>query len=142
MKSNKIKTEQNEDKNIVLKLSKEQFEELLETIKEKKEVKVTETKSNTTKNKIKEFMPVFIRIFIGTMFLCFGLLMIVELSNNIRNYWNGTFANGLAVVIIYFISVGIMGCGISIYFEKDKNYIIGVASLFVAFVALLVAFIN
>ena len=123
------------EKNVVFTLSDEQFEILLETIKSEKKVEKKE-------DKIRKFMPAFIRIVIGIMFVCFGFLMVLELTNNIGNYWKGDFASGFAVVLTYLISIGIVGCGISVLFEKDKNYIIGVASLFVAFVALVVAFVN
>lgn len=129
------------EKNVVITLSEEQFERLLETIKSEKETEKKEDKISK-KDKIRKFMPAFIRIVIGIMFVCFGLLMLSELTNNIGNYWKGDFASGFAVVLTYLISFGIIGCGISVFFEKDKNYIIGVASLFVAFVALVVAFIN
>lgn len=122
-------------------MSEEQFDRLLETIKSEKETEKKEDKISK-KDKIRKFMPAFIRIVIGIMFVCFGLLMLSELTNNIGNYWKGDFASGFAVVLTYLISFGIIGCGISVFFEKDKNYIIGVASLFVAFVAMLVAFIN
>lgn len=129
------------EKNVVFTLSEEQFDRLLETIKSEKGAEKQEEK-NSKKDKIRKFMPAFIRIVIGIIFLCSGLLMVLELTNNIGNYWKGDFASGFAVVLAYLISFGIIGCGISVFFEKDKNYIIGVASLFVAFVALLVAFIN
>ena len=129
------------EKNVVFTLSEEQFEGLLETIKSEKGAEKKEEK-NSKKDKIRKFMPAFIRIVIGIIFLCSGLLMVLELTNNIGNYWKGDFASGFAVVLAYLISFGIIGCGFSVFFEKDKNYIIGVASLFVAFVALLVAFIN
>ena len=135
MKSKNKEELEMKEKNVVFTLSDEQFEILLETIKSEKKVEKKE-------DKIRKFMPAFIRIVIGIMFVCFGLLMVLELTNNIGNYWKGDFASGFAVVLTYLISIGIVGCGISVLFEKDKNYIIGVASLFVAFVALVVAFVN
>jgi len=141
MKSKNNKELDMKEKNVVFTLSEEQFDRLLETIKSEKETEKKEDKISK-KDKIRKFMPAFIRIVIGIMFVCFGLLMLSELTNNIGNYWKGDFASGFAVVLTYLISFGIIGCGISVFFEKDKNYIIGVASLFVAFVAMLVAFIN
>ena len=129
------------EKNVVFTLSDEQFEILLETIKSEKKVEKKEDKISK-KDKIRKFMPAFIRIVIGVIFLCSGLLMVLELTNNIENYWKCDFASGFAVVLTYLISFGIIGCGISVFFEKDINYIVGVASLFVAFVALMVAFVN
>lgn len=141
MKSKNNEEIEMKEKNVVFTLSEEQFERLLETIKSEKETEKKEDKISK-KDKIRKFMPAFIRIVIGIMFVCFGLLMVLELTNNIGNYWKDDFASGFAVVLTYLISFGIIGCGISVSFEKDKNYIIGVASLIVAFVALVVAFVN
>lgn len=141
MKSKDNQQLESKENNVVFTLSEEQFERLLETIKSEKRTEIQEQKK--IKNaKCRKFMPIFIRTVISIMFVCFGLLMVSELTNNIGNYWKGDFANGFAVVLTYLISFGIIGCGISVFCEKDKNYIIGVASLFVAFVALLVAFIK
>ena len=35
-----------------------------------------------------------------------------------------------------------MGCGVRIFYEKDRKYIVSVASLFVAFVALMISLIK
>lgn len=141
MKSKNNEELKMKEKNVVFTLSEEQFERLLETIKSEKGAEKKEEK-NSKKDKIRKFMPMFIRIVIGIIFLCSGLLMVLQLTSNIGNYWKGDFASGFAVVLAYLISFGIIGCGFSVFFEKDKNYIIGVASLFVAFVALMVAFVN
>lgn len=141
MKSKNNEELEMKEKNVVFTLSDQQFERLLETIKSEKETEKKEEKISK-KCWVSIFMPIFIRIVIGIMFFCFGVLMVSELTNNIGNYWKGDFVSGFAVVLTYLISFGIIGCGISVFFEKDKNYIIGVASLFVAFVALVVAFIN
>ena len=140
MKSDEIKDTQNEETKVVL--SQEQFEKLLDAIRKGNDEPQAEEKHCKRKSKISKFMPLFLKTLLGVIFFCAGLLAVLELSNNIEKYWDGTFANGLAVVLTYIISFGIMGCGVSVFVEKDRKYIVSVASLFVAFVALMISLIK
>lgn len=140
MKSDEIKDTQNEETKVVL--SQEQFEKLLDAIRKGNDEPQAEEKHCKRKSKISKFMPLFLKTLLGVIFFCAGLLAVLELSNNIEKYWDGTFADGIAVVLTYIISFGIMGCGVSIFYEKDRKYIVSVASLFVAFVALMISFIK
>ena len=140
MKSDEIKDTQNEETKVVL--SQEQFEKLLDAIRKGNDESRAEEKHCKRKSKISKFMPLFLKILLGVVFICAGLLAVLEMSNNIEKYWSGTFADGLAVVLTYIISFGIMGCGVSIFYEKDRKYIVSVASLFVAFVALMISLIK
>lgn len=141
MKSDEIKDMRNEEEKAVT-LSQEQFEKLLDAIRKGNDEPQAEEKHCKCKSKIAKFMPLFLKILFGVVFICAGLLAVLEMSNNIENYWSGTFADGLAVVLTYIISFGIMGCGVSIFYEKDRKYIVSVASLFVAFVALMISLIK
>lgn len=140
MKSDEIKDTQNEETKVVL--SQEQFEKLLDAIRKGNDELQAEEKHCKRKSKISKFMPLFLKTLLGVIFFCAGLLAVLELSNNIEKYWEGNWANGIAVVLTYFISFGIMGCGVSIFYEKDRKYIVSVASLFVAFVALMISLIK
>lgn len=140
MKSDEIKDTQNEETKVVL--SQEQFEILLDAIRKGNDEPQAEEKHCKRKSKISKFMPLFLKTLLGVIFFCAGLLAVLEMSNNIEKYWSGTFADGLAVVLTYIISFGIMGCGVSIFYEKDRKYIVSVASLFVAFVALMISLIK
>ncbi len=140
MKSDEIKDTQNEETKVVL--SQEQFEKLLDAIRKGNDEPQAEEKHCKRKSKISKFMPLFLKTLLGVIFFCAGLLAVLEMSNNIEKYWSGTFADGLAVVLTYIISFGIMGCGVSIFYEKDRKYIVSVASLFVAFVALMISLIK
>lgn len=141
MKSDEIKDMRNEEEKAVT-LSQEQFEKLLDAIRKGNDEPQAEEKHCKRKSKISKFMPLFLKTLLGVIFFCAGLLAVLEMSNNIEKYWDGTFANGLAVVLTYIISFGIMGCGVSIFYEKDRKYIVSVASLFVAFVALMISLIK
>lgn len=140
MKSDEIKDTQNEETKVVL--SQEQFEKLLDAIRKGNDEPQAEEKHCKRKSKISKFMPLFLKTLLGVIFFCAGLLAVLEMSNNIEKYWSGTFADGIAVVLTYIISFGIMGCGVSIFYEKDRKYIVSVASLFVAFVALIISLIK
>lgn len=140
MKSDEIKDTQNEETKVVL--SQEQFEKLLDAIRKGNDEPQAEEKHCKRKSKISKFMPLFLKTLLGVIFFCAGLLAVLELSNNIEKYWEGNWANGIAVVLTYIISFGIMGCGVSIFYEKDRKYIVSVASLFVAFVALMISLIK
>lgn len=143
MKSDEIKDTQNEEEKAVT-LAQEQFEKLLDAIRKGNDEPQVEEKhcKCKCKSKIAKFMPLFLKILLGVVFICAGLLAVLEMSNNIENYWSGTYADGLAVVLTYIISFGIMGCGVSVFVEKDRKYIVSVASLFVAFVALMISLIK
>ena len=140
MKSDEIKDTQNEETKVVL--SQEQFEKLLDAIRKGNDEPQAEEKHCKRKSKISKFMPLFLKTLLGVVLFCAGLLAVLELSNNIEKYWEGNWANGIAVVLTYIISFGIMGCGVSIFYEKDRKYIVSVASLFVAFVALMISLIK
>ena len=140
MKSDEIKDTQNEETKVVL--SQEQFEKLLDAIRKGNDEPQAEEKHCKRKSKISKFMPLLLKTLLGVIFFCAGLLAVLELSNNIEKYWEGNWANGIAVVLTYFISFGIMGCGVSIFYDKVRKYIVSVASLFVAFVALMISLIT
>ena len=138
---NKSKSTPKENKNVVFSLSDEQFQQLLVAINNSEEVR-KEEKVIVKNERFSKFTSWFVRIAIGLMFFFTGLGMLAELTNNFSTYWKGDFTSGFAFVASCLVSLGITGCGISVFFEKDKNYIVGVASLFVAFVALAIAVMN
>lgn len=85
MKSDEIKDTQNEEEKAVA-LSQEQFEKLLDAIRKGNDEPQAEEKrcKCRCKSKIAKFMPLVLKILLSVVFICAGLLAVLELSNNIE----------------------------------------------------------
>ncbi len=82
-----------------------------------------------------------LRCVLAGMFLLFGVCVIAGIVANWTNYWKGGIDN---TVTLFMLLVGLASsiCGIDIFREKDRSYIVSLFSAIVALVALIIVLID
>lgn len=82
-----------------------------------------------------------VKFLLAALFIGVGVFADYFLFSNWKTYWIGG-AQNVAVVFMILLSIVCVALGISIFKEKDRNYIIAMFSAIVSLVALIVSIIK
>ena len=89
----------------------------------------------------KDTFSTVLRFVLAGLFFLFGVGLIGTVLHNWSHFWIGG-ANNIAVVCVLFVGAISCSCGVDLYHEKDRNYIVSLFSAIVSLVALVVVIIK
>lgn len=81
------------------------------------------------------------RVILSLLFIVFGVLLANEILLNWSAYWNAS-TKGIGAIILLADSIGCIVLGVSLWWEKDRNYIMSIYSALVAFASLVVTMVK
>lgn len=138
-----------EGKNILeVHLSDKQFDQLIDELSQRCEWStnriIEETKHRPqllVQNKKKDIASSILQIAMAAVFFGVGLCVISTIILNWNLYWTGG-AKNVATLCVFFVGVISCACGIDLFFEKDRSYVVSLFSALVALVALIVVLLK
>lgn len=92
-------------------------------------------------NKEQTLFANIVKILLSVLFVSIGILLGYYLFSNRLVYWTDVI-NKIALIAMSIVSIVCIALGISIFKEKDRNYIISMFSAIVSLVALIVSIIK
>lgn len=96
--------------------------------------------TDTEKDKSSLFADI-IRWGLAILFVTAGVLSVITIISNWSHFWTGGIQK-LCVIFIFEMSFICCALGVSIFKEKDKNFIVSMFSALVALVALIISIIK
>ncbi|MBE6836370.1 MAG: MFS transporter [Ruminococcaceae bacterium] len=93
------------------------------------------------KEKEEKIFSGIVKFLLAALFVGIGVLADYFLFSNWKTYWIGGVQN-VAVIFMILLSFVCIALGISIFKEKDRNYIVAMFSAIVSLVALIVSLVR
>ena len=100
------------------------------------------SKTPVSQNENKEtFFSEAVKFVLGLLFVGFGVLLAIGIIGNWCSFWT-TFTQGISAIILLADSISCIVLGVSLWREKDRNYIMSVFSALVALASMVVAIVK